>query len=291
MDGFKWVDARALANLDQQPSRYLVGATPYHVPQRIEEYSPFKHRPALFKQLAEAEPTETGILTFANRHGLLGPGELLKLKSERTGVKGEPLAVWTTAIGSLRELLCIWELARKGNQQALAEWIRWEGGAAIYRSPHGGWEIISSQNVHAELLGRFTPGDLVQPALYFLQRAVNTELERHTTARLLWDASKLVMRISAKSLIGAIWLQLARAIEGGRDHRQCQYCRNWIEVGGNRTARADSKFCSATCKANAHRRKKEEVRRLYAAGKPVREIADQMGVDDRKIREWTKKGA
>src|SRR5215470_6658392 len=63
--GFQWADRRAAGG---RMGRYLV---PIPSPNPPREYDVFSHS-ALFRTFASVEPTEAGILSFANRYGLLG---------------------------------------------------------------------------------------------------------------------------------------------------------------------------------------------------------------------------
>lgn len=99
-------------------------------------------------------------------------------------------------------------------------------------------------------------------------------------------ASSLQVGIFPRNLIGFIWLQFARAVEGNRDYQQCQACGRFFEIGSNQTSRSDKKFCTPTCKANAHRRLKEEILQMHERGMRVEQIAKSTSKDIAKIREW-----
>ena len=51
-------------------------------------------------------------------------------------------------------------------------------------------------------------------------------------------ARNLLFTSVPKNLIGCLWLQFAKALEG-KDYRQCENCKLWFEIGGSRGARAD----------------------------------------------------
>jgi len=241
----------------------LVPAIASHEPQRVIGYSPLVAKTGLFKRFAETSQSEKEILKFANRYGCLG-GTLstaVRVDGESAlSLHAESLKGWREAIEAMSEMLLIWESATKQNLTRLSSRIYWHGAAVSYKKA-GAYELIASEKTSPEVLERFSTGDIVQPALYLLQRRVNAQLAQHgVSPRLLWDSGegKLVMRLGANSLIGALWLQFARAIEGNKDYKQCQNCRDWMEVGGNRTARSDKKFCTPSCRTAAHRRKDAE---------------------------------
>ncbi len=124
--------------------------------------------------------------------------------------------------------------------------------------------------------------------MHYIQRQINEKLKEHNvTSRLLWDSrhTRLGLHIVPRSLIGRIWLQFARAIDGNRAFRRCQDCRKWFEVTPHVT-RTDRIFCSPTCKASAHRGKIAEARRLFARGVSPREIARQLASTTDKVEGW-----
>jgi Phage integrase family len=78
---------------------------------------------------------------------------------------------------------------------------------------------IAGTHLGDDVLGRFVPGDLVTPALHYLQSKINDKLEGRASPRLLWDANRerLGLYIMPAGLVGALWLQFARAVGGHAD--------------------------------------------------------------------------
>src|ERR1035441_8390476 len=276
-NGFRWCTASTEHSTPHRvlgarptPGRFLVSAIPDTHLQPGTEYPPLLTHTGLFKQLADTPATEEGILQFANKYGHLGgvASVPIAVPGEPDTSSGEPFEEWKVSILRLRDIVLTWEAAHEPNKEILSAYIRWEPGGVFYRSV-GDATLIASETA-AELMARFTPGDLVMPAMYIVQRRINERLSEYgVTPKLLWNRSEggLVLRLSAHSLIGAIWLQFAKAVEGNKEYKQCQNarCRRWIEVGGNRTARSDKKFCSPSCKSDAHRRKSEQASRMHQA--------------------------
>jgi hypothetical protein len=52
------------------------------------------------------------------------------------------------------------------------------------------------------------------------------------------------LRITAETLIAALWWQLARKLSGEAKIRECRHCGDWFEAGTGTARRADSDFCS-----------------------------------------------
>jgi hypothetical protein len=190
---------------------------------------------------------------------------------------GESLARWRHEIILLRRLVEIWEAVKVKNLNVLQRYIEWRREDVVFRtsSEANGREfsesfsIIASATNKPEVFASFKRGDVLSPSMWYLQQTINEQLQEHKVcARLLWEAGLNSMRlhIVALNLIGCMWLQFAKAVEGEKKYRQCENCFGWIEVGGGKASRSDKKFCSPTCKATAHRKKRERARELAAGG-------------------------
>jgi Family of unknown function (DUF6076) len=87
---------------------------------------------------------------------------------------------------------------------------------------------------------------------------VNAKLAQHrVNVKLLWDAKfeHLGLAMVPEDLVGFLWLQFAKAIEGGKAYRRCEDCGQWFGFGGQ-SARKDKRFCTATCRVRSNRRNK-----------------------------------
>jgi hypothetical protein len=251
----------------------------------------------LFRTFADVATTEAGIEAFAHRYGLLGMSETLIAPMET----GERLSDWRREIIKLRQLIEISEAIKVQNLKLLRRYIHWRGvedvvfqtwlaGNEPDYSEHQSFSIIASKTSRSDVFGKFKQGDVLAPSISYLQQAINDELrEKAVCARLLWDtgAPSLRLHIVPVSLIGCIWLQFAKAVEGQKEYRQCENCFGWIEVGGGKASRSDKKFCSPTCKATAHRKKRERARELAARGATSQAIALELNTDITKVKHWT----
>lgn len=264
--GHEWIFARraefAAEPDDVEPERFLVTSTPDNEPQRIVRYSPLATATGLFRHFAETTPDEAGILAFANAYGSLGGTIEENLRSETAPfprLVGEAFSEWVRAIDQLRTVLSAWDAAKASDTAFLGRSIHWNEDTVYFLSDTT-YERIGSSLDDPSMGMRFEEGDLLAPAQELVRRRVNTQLVDHRVApRLLWNAGEeMDIRFNPVSLIGALWFQFARAIAGNKAFKQCQNCKNWIEVGGDRSARSDKKFCSPSCKAAFHRKNKTE---------------------------------
>jgi len=304
-DGYTWADLRTVGRGRHNTARVLVPADAFGPAKRL--YDPFREESALFQEFAGLQVTETAIQEFATRYGMLGGGAGISVADAKSRlIQGETLEGWHLEIIIMRDLVRLWTLTRQGDSGSLKTYIHWRGENAVrYGScgsdpeparlpswpelPISAW--IASRQLRPDLLERFTPFDTLQPARWYLQSAVNQKLAEHAIApRLLWNTgySALGLHFVPNNLIGALWVQFAKAIEGSKRYQQCGYCRTWFEAGGNRTARADKKFCSGTCKANAHLVKKDQARRMASRHVPVAEIARKLDTKTINVRGWLK---
>ncbi len=243
-------------------------------------------------------------------------------------VAGETLESWAIEHHAMRETIALWDAIKTkpegsyGKQRSAVEYlssvIQWSAGVAVsYTRPipdakrfielyktwprnkadklalfNSRFQIVSQTD--SELFEKFTPGDLVLPAQYALQRIVNEKLRQHTSrAELLWDWTRvspdLRIQLVPCSLIGALWLQLATAIDGDRDYRRCEACKRWFEVSAK--VRGDAKFCKQSCRFRAYRQRQQRARELSAQGITAQEIARLIDSDLKIVKGWLKKWA
>jgi hypothetical protein len=70
--------------------------------------------------------------------------------------------------------------------------------------------------------------------------------------------------LAPRSLLGAMWLQLASAADSGRNYERCSSCESWFEVAPG-LGRPDKTYCSTACRMRAYRRRKTEAGAEVAA--------------------------
>ena len=203
--------------------------------------------------------------------------------------RGERLSTWVGQIRIMRETIDLWDLARASDMQGLSRYIEWEGSSTIRLRPQndagGVIETISSWDIAPELMHRFRPGDLIQPALVATQRRINRQIA--AAPRLLWNhkEGRSDLHILPNSLIGALWLQFAQAVDGDRKYRRCAECRTWFEISPE-TARVTRTYCSNACRSKAYRKRQLEAEQLHAQGIPVEEISRRLESDIKTVSGW-----
>jgi hypothetical protein len=189
--------------------------------------------------------------------------------------EGEPIEDWRSEISEMRATLRLWEALLHSDMSELKQVLRWEKDGVYYvnetvqsslNARHSGSRIAERKcivSLRDPVLSGTKQGDVVTPGWFCLQQRVNDKLKEHlSSTKLLWSAQNhLELTIVPRSLISALWLQLARAVEGNRSYRSCEFCQRWFEVGAE--VRADAKYCKNACRQKAYRRHKEnpEIRK------------------------------
>jgi hypothetical protein len=289
----------------------------------VQCYRPLQDATGLFRTFANTAPTREELCTFATQYGLLG-GDIdraimLPWPQEPHRVipiRGEPFQAWVYELLLMRQVIALWDMARKNSQDGLTRHIRWYGNDRVYYqstprmpttepsevSPRRGlkWdtsetphldirEWIAAPWYHQELLAGLMVDDLITPTLCYIQRVVNMHVEKLVAPRMLWDSNwkGLHLRFMPRNLRGALWLQCAQAIDGNKDYRQCpeSRCKAWFELTPQ-IARSDKLFCSEACRTRAYRERQRFARRLHAGGMPLHAIVEQVGSDVETVQKW-----
>jgi hypothetical protein len=308
--GYHWLESHAVDGSDRMRHPFLTHGRPIGAGGfRLMAYQPLAAFSGLFRVFADTEPSRDGIREFADRFGPLGrniekPIPLYDQPNAQ-GIPvgtGEPLGAWSDEILIMRYAVELWEAARNGDVATLERVIHWKpDGSGVEIVGHPGvsrgqlpevparveraW--IASIHLGQDVLGRFVPGDLVKPALHYLQSTINDKLEGRASPRLLWDPKRerLSLYIMPTGLVGALWLQFARAVERDSQFRQCAECGIWFELARG-TARSDKLYCSTPCRTKAYRKRQAEAVRLHGDGRSIEDIARQLESDPDTVRGW-----
>ena len=268
----------------------------------ITRYPPLTAHTGLFREFASLHPArEEDIVKFAGKYGCLGgPMEVhvYRAKKGEPGIVlpswskmfGERMTAWQADVATMEHLIRLWDAATKGDQATLAEFLTWDAnGDGVRYVGILGHTMIATTNYREKFFSNLNAGELVRPTLDFVRTRVNKLWEnRGSTNRLLWDPNYRRQRVHVvpTSLVAALWLQFAKAIEGDKEYRQCEQCNRWFEVAAEK--REDAKFCQNACRSKAYRERQKTARKLRNEGVPVREIARRLDSDTKTVTRWTK---
>jgi endogenous inhibitor of DNA gyrase (YacG/DUF329 family) len=301
--GYRWEDMRVVPWDDSdgeiKPTRVLTDGIAVGQPYERIEYSPLTVGD-LFLDFAATPATEDGILAFANKRGLLGESVSVVWPKGPVGKDlhlgfAETREFWMRSIPDMHRAVNLWRMVNTLDTAGLAQLLKWveKGGRARwgYWEDHPGVGFFSQAVLPAKGIPN-EPGDIVTPARLLVQRWINERLSKHTSPLLLWntDTGTQVIRIAPKNLLGAMWLQFARAVAGEASYRPCKACGKWITISTeNHGYRKNREFCSAACRQKDHRARVKEARQLRAEGRTAREIAKHFDTTTRTIKNWLTK--
>jgi len=313
--GHRWLETRPSVEPGQVRRPFLTDGRPSGAAGwRLRQYPPLSEFPGLFREFADTEPSYDGIKAFADRFGLLGGDVAHRIplddQPQAKGVPvgiGEALSDWTEEILMMRLAIDVWDAARSGDVGRLEQVIFWEqDGSGVQMLSHPDlpdgqlpevpayvertW--IAGTHLGDEVLDRFVRGDLVKPALHYVQSIINKQLRGRASPLLLWDANRerLGLYIMPDGLLGALWLQFARAVERDSQFRRCAECGIWFELARG-TARTDKLYCSTPCRTKAYRKRQVEAVRLHAEGRSIDDIARDLESDPDTVRGWIERRA
>ena len=280
--GYEWIETTADFG-DSESGLFLTDGQPFGSSGfDIVRCNPLALYSGLFMEFAETKEGLEGIKAFADKYGPLGGdvGRSIVLPAGSEGSKqvigtGEHLSKWTKEILTIRPMVALWEKARSGDAEGLDSYITWDDDSSAVRydsHPELGpkersdppfvrlRDVIASDSSRRQSVDEFHPNDLIKPALYCVQRHINEKLKERVSPRLLWnkDHSQLRLFLVPGSLIGALWLQFANAIESDNNFRTCEVCGTWFELAPGK-ARSDKSYCTNACRTKAYRRRKKEV--------------------------------
>jgi hypothetical protein len=281
-------------------------------------YQPLHETTGLFLTFADTPATQEDILTFANTYGCLGipdkmvqcaQGEAEKQEVREAIVRGDLLeedipedalfsrpgeseGLWYDVLRAMRHAVDVWRMVKdkKKDLVGLAQCIHWETPEYVEYNSRGEMALIAAREYNPEVLKRFQPGDVIQPAWHYVQHVVNTQLADRVAPRLLWgnDRERLGLYLVPHNLIGALWLQFAQALDGNKDYRQCDDCHIWFELSPQ-VARNDKRFCNDGCRSKAYRHRQHQAQQLGAQGLPIDIIAKEVRTEEDIVRGWLEK--
>jgi hypothetical protein len=220
-------------------------------------YDPLTMYPALHRVFSELDPTNHGsLLEFANRYGMLGIGQCADDRPILSR-KLEPHAVWENEIWDMFRAVQLWEMVRSSNVPSLSKLITWKDGRCTYKHKRP-WSSYANDKSFDPDDGPFREDDLLMPAQAIYQRVANEKLERHVSPQLRFEprTGKPAIQIIPRNLLGALWLQFVRAVEGNYHYERCICGTLFAQSPEEKGYRTSRKFCTPACKAKNYRARK-----------------------------------
>jgi hypothetical protein len=291
----------------------------------LQPYDALSVEPPLFRTFANLEPSREGILEFANRYGPLGAAT----GRRPSGISSDGIQTslqlqqipedqhfWQSNIIEMKELLDLWNLYESCDIHGLSELIRWDDSETLVQyqrrpksksltlnaqsnatdpvvvAQKATYDQSEPQNELERTFERFTPGDVLLPALIHLQRTINTKLENVESfggefpPRLVWSRNgALSLTRTPPSLFAMLWLQFAGTVTATARYTACLTCGRWVRIGSD-AARSSRHYCSNACRTRGLRERQRGARSLHAEGKTLQEIAEKLKSDVRTVAKW-----
>lgn len=210
--------------------------------------------------------TDSLLLAFAHEFGYLGVPEAFDSKIQVAGVDyshGEHLDTWRDQSALMNIAVRTWRCAAQEDavgMRSLFEVRDWDVEAR--------WRMLQIELPSRRALTSYWPkgkqfpfeGDLTEEQLLsagfsVCRDLVDGSIQKYTQLTLVTTgAATAELEVVPTCLIGAMWLQLARAIEGDKEYRRCKRpgCGRYFDLD---TGRSDAEFCSNACKSKDRRMK------------------------------------
>ncbi|MBL8794292.1 MAG: hypothetical protein JNM56_10325 [Planctomycetia bacterium] len=252
------VKPKLVGPADAEAGDYLLPNGPW----RYREYEPLKEYPGLFRTFADTPADGQGILNFANQYGHLGDQLGEGVEIDPTEVESEE--EWDQFDAAIRD------------DTPVEDFDRWTDAIKLMKEMVGIWQKLTLNEADEGIVTR-------------LQTTVSRELRGRLEVVLQRNPKLGVskLQIVPQNLLGALWLQLAQAVDSGKELRACQTCGRWFEVSLDAFRKSRS-YCGESCRSKAYRQRKEQAVQLAAAGKKPQDIAKEVGSDLASIRKWLK---
>jgi hypothetical protein len=131
--------------------------------------------------------------------------------------------------------------------------------------------------------------DAADAMAQMLAKLVDQHLRDRVSSRMRPSEEPLSLKLSyvPNDLLGALWLQLALAIDARKNFVKCAHCGDPLEVSADgRAKRSDTRYCRPVCRVNAYRERIARAQQLHRQNLPNKEIAKKLGTTTERIKKW-----
>lgn len=266
IEGYRWVEMNYHGDFKGHGPA-LAEVVTAGMTTETRTYAPLVSHPGLFRTFADTPETQQSIQSFANKYGsVFWTKDAMDLDVVRqhdyagpTRPVGDSLARWQYEIRALRFAVALWDASKTAEEGPLSRLVRWQDTQHLTFRPGERW--IPAPEFPESVKSWLVPGELHLPAFIYIQHEANRRLASTTSVSMLFDRSRdglpIGLFLSPQDLISGLWLQLAQAITGNKDFRQCRQCGEWFEVHMSIT-RSDRAYCSNACRSKAYRQRKTQ---------------------------------
>lgn len=239
-----------------------------------------EHR-TLFQDFAALKVSPDGIKVFANKYGMLGDPYTvqantykIKKRTSQPAVvseypqthirivrkqveKAEPYWAWVMQIIVMRVALEVWALINKLDETPMRRYILTDEKGFRLIDPSTGYFVTARYPWWMVGCGGLitVAGEQKILARFLLKEIINANIKGKFSPVMTYglDSDNPAFRIIPNSLLAALWLQFAQAVDKSHTYKQCERCGKWFDVAKKMGARADKKWCGGACKKAAYR--------------------------------------
>lgn len=265
----RWTEGIAREN--EEPALFLPGAGGRYEYRSGDEpsFAPLvdfrKRLSARFFTFSECS-TDERLLEFAHEFGYLGVPEVFAHSVEVAGIEysqGEHIDTWRDQSELMSLAVRAWRFAAQEDatgMRSLFEVRDWD--------VEENWRLLQivlpkrrattsywPTGMQFPFEGDLTDEKLLSTGFGLCRDLVDYSIRKYTQLSLVTTGPVTAeLEIVPTCLTGAMWLQLARAIEGDKEYRKCKRpgCGRYFDLD---SGRSDSKFCSNACKSKDQRAK------------------------------------
>lgn len=243
---FRWaVDNAGYTVLEiPEHGQHVTSARRSGQPENWRQYFPLTENTGLFHTFAETPDDESGVISFANRYGLLRSTNMAEALRDP---QGKP-AGWLYEIRRMRTAV---ELLYSAVPHKVADRFQWldraDLPAIVYRCDDFAHTVLGAA------AGKVKKDDVRTAMGLFIDDLINGRLQGNVSFQLLRESGQSRLFAAPRHLLGAMWLQFAQAVSNQSAFKRCVECGAWFEQG---SGRADKKYCSDRCKTAFNRRQR-----------------------------------
>ena len=264
-----------------------IGINPDKEVVLFENYDPMKEAPNLYRLACglscldnEGVQVFNGekILEFCRQWGMFGFGSDGVIKGKGGLVDLDPFRRIHKEITYLTDCIHLFDLLRKKDDKwgpdswpaksnGCIEWKKKPHKSVFAKSIYRSYEIFYP-HLDNDNLSEFVEWEDDRSAIkYALLNEINKRLSDHTKSVLLYIQNKRLPKhkwkvgtyVLPKSLVGALWYQLALEVEGVRAAYKCKNC-NESFVSLTKPRGINPQFCNTSCRVAHHRKMKKSAK-------------------------------
>lgn len=252
----------------------------------LTRWKPLEDEPGLFFEFATVEPTEEGILGFANEYGPLANSLEVTLRrkgeTQKVGV-GDPLEFWVRELERMSTVVSLWIALENNDTSALAKVIEWsedkDGSKLVRATIDTEWGptsyVLFEDAGPDSAFRRLKPGDLRLPARGVILYLTNEQLANypvHLRLGMEDSSNEPKSYYEPESLLSAMWLQFHNVAIGRNKFKQCPICHKWEDVTNKSSRWTKHPKCANRQRAREHYERTKKGNN-QATKKPARKPA------------------